>query len=74
MTERGSMAERVARALRSRPDLPDVPVVFCLAQSSEGEIWAGWQAGAHSYVPEPFDPDQPVSEVLRVVRSSSRAA
>lgn len=70
----GMDGRAVARELRSRPGLRDVPIVFCSARSAEDEIWAGWQAGANSYVPKPFDPDQLVSEILRVIRPGSRAA
>lgn len=64
----------VANHLRSDPQLRDVPIVFCSALSDESDIWAGWQAGANSYVPKPFDPDRLISEVLRVIYPTPQAA
>lgn len=64
----------VARDLRSDQHLRDVPIVFCSALSDESDIWAGWQAGANSYVPKPFDPDRLISEVLRVIYPTRLAA
>ena len=64
----------VARDLRADPRLRDVPIVFCSALSDESDIWAGWQAGANSYVPKPFDPARFISEVLRVLHLTSQAA
>lgn len=64
----------VARDLRTDPLLRDVPIVFCSALSDESDIWAGWQAGANSYVPKPFDPDRLISEVLRVIYPTPLAA
>lgn len=64
----------VARDLRADPRLREVPIVFCSALSDESDIWAGWQAGANSYVPKPFDPDRLISEILRVLHPTPQAA
>lgn len=54
----------VVRELRSRPGWQDVPAIVVSALSSDQHQWAGWAAGASSYVTKPYDSDY-LLEVLR---------
>lgn len=57
----------VAREIRARRDFGNVPVVFVSAKAEREDIWTGWQLGADSYLTKPFDTDELVSEVCRVL-------
>jgi len=46
------------RAMKARPDLRDIPVVFLSAKGQESEIQQGLDAGAEEYLLKPFAPDQ----------------
>ena len=45
-------------AIKSEPNLKDIPVIFLSAKGQESEIQAGLQAGAVEYLLKPFAPDQ----------------
>jgi DNA-binding response OmpR family regulator len=44
----------VCRILRSRPDLPHVPIIMLTARTSEDDRVAGLEHGADDYVTKPF--------------------
>ena len=54
------------RAMKSNPDLKDIPVVFLSAKGQETEIATGIEAGAEEYLLKPFAPDQ-LTERVRAV-------
>lgn len=43
------------RELRSRGDLPQVPVIMCTTHNSAATITAAIEAGANEYIMKPFD-------------------
>jgi len=45
------------KAMKSDPDLKDIPVVFLTARGQEGEDQQGMDAGAEEYLLKPFAPD-----------------
>lgn len=53
----------VLRELRTREDWADVPAIIVSALSDDEHQWAGWAAGASSYVTKPYESDHLV-EVL----------
>src|SRR5512143_1939067 len=46
------------RAIKARPKLKDISVVFLAAKGQDSGIAAGMQAGAEEYLLHPFAPDQ----------------
>ena len=54
----------ILKELRASPGTEDIPVVMLTAQSDDGSTWEGWRAGASYYMTKPFDPD----ELIRVIR------
>ncbi len=54
------------RAMKSNPDLKDIPVVFLSAKGQETEIATGIEAGAEEYLLKPFAPDQ-LTERVRAI-------
>ena len=69
----GATGHDVARRLQAIPKLRDIPIVFCSALSSTDQTWEGWQLGAHSYIPKPFDNEQLIAELLRVTTAHDAA-
>jgi two-component system, OmpR family, response regulator MtrA len=57
VTMPGADGITVLQALRADPETAPLPVVLLTARASESDQWAGWQAGADSYVtkPVPFE-------------------
>lgn len=53
----------VLRELRQRSDWADVPAIIVSALSGDEHQWAGWAAGASSYITKPYDPEHLI-EVL----------
>ncbi len=56
----------VARSIRSDPELEDVPVIILSAKAADGDIIAGWVAGAASYLTKPLDVDLLLQEIHRI--------
>lgn len=54
------------RAMKSNPELKDIPVVFLSAKGQETEIASGIEAGAEEYLLKPFAPDQ-LTERVRAI-------
>lgn len=47
----------VIRALRAHPQTRSIPTVLLTAKAGDGDVWAGWQAGADQYLTKPIDFD-----------------
>lgn len=55
------------KAMKSNPDLKDIPVVFLSAKGQESEIQQGLDAGAEDYLLKPFAPDQLTTRVKAIL-------
>jgi len=55
-------------AMKSDPNLRNVPVIFLSAKGQDSEIQAGIQAGAVEYLLKPFAPDQLTSRIQAVLQ------
>lgn len=66
---------QLIRLLRSRPETVLLPVIFLTGLSMEKHRVLGFQLGADDYLPKPFDMEELVLRVERVLRrTSSRVA
>lgn len=59
---------KMARQLKSRPEMVGVPIIFCTAKDTEDDTVAGLNIGADDYIAKPFS----IREVLARVRSVLR--
>ena len=60
----------LVRRLRSRSDTDAIPVIFCTANSVEGEVRKLAAAcGVSDFIPKPYDPDTIVGRVGEVLGS-----
>jgi DNA-binding response OmpR family regulator len=57
----------VLRAIRSRPGGAELPVILLTAAGDDKTTWDGWSAGASCYLTKPFDPDNLLSWVERML-------
>lgn len=57
----------VLREIRNRPDGADLPVILLTAAGDDKTTWDGWSAGASCYLTKPFDPDNLLSWVERML-------
>jgi DNA-binding response OmpR family regulator len=56
----------VAKSIRADVELEDVPVIIMSAKAGDGDIMAGWVAGAASYLTKPLDLDLLLQEIHRM--------
>lgn len=57
----------VCRQIKSDPALADMPVIFISAKAQEDEIKMGYDAGAQDYLLKPFDMDDLLLSVRRLL-------
>jgi len=57
----------VLREIRSREGGADIPVILLTAAGDDKTTWDGWSAGASCYLTKPFDPDNLLSWVERML-------
>src|SRR5882762_849988 len=63
----------VCRVLRSRADMPHVPIIMLTARTSEDDRVAGLEHGADDYVTKPFSLRELSARVRAVLRRSTQA-
>lgn len=63
----GMDGTQLTRELRAIPGNASLPVIAVTAKSSPQDTWLGWQAGVDSYVPKPFEPEELLAEIRRVL-------
>ncbi len=63
---------RIARFLKSRPDLADIPLIFITAKASEEDKLKGFGIGADDYITKPFSVKELVARVNAVMRRAGR--
>lgn len=59
---------QVLRAIRSEPDLTNLPVIMLTAKGQERDILTGFKDGATDYIVKPFSPAEVVARVQRLLR------
>jgi DNA-binding response OmpR family regulator len=64
----------ILRAIREDPALSHIAVVLLTARSDDSSTWEGWKAGCDLYLSKPFDPDELVAALDRLVSERSAAA
>ncbi|EDP76028.1 response regulator transcription factor [Hydrogenivirga sp. 128-5-R1-1] len=63
---------RVARVMKNRPDLEDVPIVFLTARATEVDRLKGFHLGADDYITKPFSIRELTARVRAVLRRVKR--
>lgn len=60
----------VLKALRENSRTASVPVVITTAKSDDETTWAGWTSGCDYYLTKPFEPDDLIAAVSRLLNGS----
>jgi DNA-binding response OmpR family regulator len=58
---------QVAEALHNDKQLSSTPIIMLTARATDDDVWAGWQAGAASYLTKPIDFELLFNEMERVI-------
>lgn len=58
----------VLREIRAQSEGADIPVILLTAAGDDKTTWDGWSAGASCYLTKPFDPDNLLGWVERILR------
>lgn len=66
----GLTGVEVCRRLRQNPATATLPIILLTAQSEEGDVEAGFAAGADDYIAKPFSPREVGSRVQAVLARS----
>ncbi|MDG9710623.1 response regulator transcription factor [Streptomyces sp. DH10] len=62
----------VCRTLRADPETAALPILLITARSQEGDVEAGFAAGADDYITKPFSPRELARRVEAVLARASR--
>ncbi len=63
----------VVRRIREDPELADIPIVVVSAKAQRSDMREGVKAGADEYVTKPFDPQDVLDAVARLLDSGARS-
>jgi len=66
----GKSGWEVLEELRARPETQRTPVILLTVLKGKEHIVKGWERGADFYLPKPFDPEDLVEVVERLIRAS----
>ena len=59
---------QVCRELKENPDTNPIPILMLTAKSQESDKFWGNEAGADAYMTKPFDMDELIGEIRRLLR------
>lgn len=59
---------RIAKFLKSRPDLKDIPLIFITAKGGEEDKLKGFELGADDYITKPFSLKELIARIKAVLR------
>lgn len=63
----GMSGIEVLREIRTKPGGAEVPVILLTAAGDDQTTWDGWSAGATCYLTKPFEPDNLLAWVGRLL-------
>lgn len=61
----------VLRELREMENGSDMPVILLTAKADDESTWEGWRAGCNLYLSKPFEPDDLLVAVDRLLKESA---
>ncbi len=59
----GANGLELCREVRAKPDLKEIPIVFCSSKDQEFDRFWALRQGGNAYITKPFDPDELISTV-----------
>jgi two-component system, OmpR family, alkaline phosphatase synthesis response regulator PhoP len=61
----------VLRELKADPSTRDIPVIMLTAKAQDADVLRGWASGVDCYLTKPFNPQELLAFVKRVLESAS---
>ena len=59
------------RAIRSSPEMKDIPVILLTARAQQSDVQTGFDSGADDYITKPFSPKDLASRVEALLARSA---
>lgn len=59
----------VLRELKADPETRDIPVIMLTAKAQDADVFRGWASGVDCYLTKPFNPQELLAFVKRVLQS-----
>ena len=57
----------VCKAIRENPDTSHIPIIILTAGAQKDEVSEGYSLGANDYVCKPFDPDELLERIEKLI-------
>lgn len=54
----GANGLELCREVRAKPDLKEIPIVFCSSKDQEFDRFWAMRQGGNAYITKPYDPDE----------------
>jgi two-component system alkaline phosphatase synthesis response regulator PhoP len=64
----------VLRELKADPETRDIPVIMLTAKAQDADVFRGWASGVDCYLTKPFNPQELLAFVKRVLQSREEEA
>ena len=61
----------VLRELKSDPGTRDIPFIMLTAKAQDADVFRGWASGVDAYLTKPFNPQELLAFVKRVLEAAS---
>lgn len=61
---------QVLAELKADPSTADIPVIMLTAKAQDADVFRGWSSGVDCYLTKPFQPQELINFVQRVLDSS----
>ncbi len=59
----------LVKRIKTTPDTKGLPVVMLTARAADADVFKGWQFGADEYLTKPFNPEQLVFIINKIIKA-----
>ena len=66
----GMSGFEVCKAIRDNPEISSIPIIIVTAGALKEEVTEGYSLGANDYVFKPFDPEDLIERMEKLLKSS----
>lgn len=63
---------QVLNELKANPETAEIPVIMLTAKAQDADVFRGWSSGVDCYLTKPFNPQELVNFVQRVLESQNQ--
>jgi two-component system alkaline phosphatase synthesis response regulator PhoP/two-component system response regulator VicR len=62
---------QVLNELKANPETAEIPVIMLTAKAQDADVFRGWSSGVDCYLTKPFNPQELINFVQRVLESNA---